>query len=355
MLSTKSKLKDTFVLFFFNILLTSGDIFSDLWLTVKILRMEKDNARIWGYFLIIPFLTNYILTYLAWCRVDQDKTLWSVVASTLDWYPQSLACEVILLLWTDEAKALKKKKIMEREVLEFEAFTESLPTMLILVCMWTQWKRTLNDEVSALTIGHSRNLDPYFVFTFGTSSLAVFAGFFKSLVLGPCRAHTNNFFHLVLLCLSVFCSFVVKVAITWIVLFSFHSDYSRHKLTSWIIFRDTVWPLLPQILIAFLALPSPMTITHPSLVLVPLFTWYTFSGSNSCYSKIVNCIKKIKCNSLRKKPPRKLQPAITDASEKKQNNLGEVYQESFIRFSPGWTLLNIGFTIAGAITHTLIY
>jgi len=281
--------------------------------------------------------------------------LLSVVAVALDWYPQFLACEVILLLWTDPVKALRKKRNMEREVLEFEAFTESLPTLLILICMWTQWSRALNDEVAALTIGGSKSLDPFFVLTFTTSSVAIVVGFYKNLVLGPCRAHTHSIFCLVFLFLSVFSSFVIKIAIVWVVLFNFHLDNFRDKLTSWTIFRDTVWPLLPQILTTILALPFPMTITHPSFILVPLFTWYTFSGSNSCYSKIVNYTKKIICNCVSKKRLRKLWPLVKDANETKQKNVERGYQESFIRFSPGWTLLNIGFSVSNYITYAIIY
>jgi len=180
-------------------------------------------------------------------------------------------------------------------------------------------------------------------------------GFFKNLLLGPCRAHTNKIFILVLLFLSVLCSFVIKCVMIAVIMFSYHLDHFRDQLTLWTVFHDNVWPLLPQIFIAILALPSPMTITHPSLMLVPLFTWYTFIGSNSCYSKIVNYTKKIKSNCVCKWPLRRLWPLVTDADEEKQNGFEDGYQESFIRFSPGWTLMNIGFTVANAITYSIVY
>jgi len=139
------------------------------------------------------------------------------------------------------------------------------------------------------------------------------------------------------------------------ILFSFNVEYYRDNLTFWTVFRDMVCPLLGQILIPILALPSPMTITHPSLILVSIFTWYTFSGSHSCYDKIVNYTKKIKCNCVSKKLNLKLWTAGKDSDEKKQNNFKEGYQESFIRFSPGWTLINITFTVVFIITFTIIH
>merc|ERR1719419_876388 len=214
--------------------------------------------------------------------------------------------------------------------------------------MLTQWRRGLAEEVATVTMGRSQPVDTFFVFTFITSFFGIIVGFIKNLTLGPCRAIWNNTFVKVLLFLSVFCSIMCRCGTLWMILFSFHVEYYRDKLTFWTVFRDSVCPLLGWILIPILALPSPMIVTHPSLIVVPLFTWYTFSGYN-----IVNYTKKIKCNCVSKKPNLKLWKAGTDSEEKKQNNFkGD--QESFIRFSPGWTLINITYTVVNIISFTII-
>jgi len=355
MLTTKAKLKDTCVLFFINILLTSADIFSDLHLIVKLLGMEKGNARIWGYFLLIPLISNYILTYFAWFRLDHNKPWLSVLAVTFNLYPQYLACEVIFLLWNDTEKALKKKRRMQREFLQFETFVENLPTLLILAYMCTQWKRSLSEEVSNLIIGGSDAADPSFALTITTSTLALGVGFYRTLVVGPCRAHTKSNFFVILLFISVICAYLCKLTFTCVILN--HIQYitgHRDQFDSWMIFRDAMLPFLPQLMIALLALPSRTIITHPSLVMLPLFTWYTFSDSNSCCSTATKYIDESIFCTISETLNGKFQPSVTEVNEKQTRGLKQS-QESFIRFSPEWTLLNIGSTVVITIIQTILW
>merc|ERR1719397_2429254 len=132
---------------------------------------------------------------------------------------------------------------MEREFLEFEAFTESLPTLLILVYMCTRWDSSLNEEVANLIIGGTETYDPAFALTITTSTLALGVGFYKTLALGPCRAQTDSKVLVILLFVSVICAYLSKLTFTCIVLN--HLQYiSKDSLDSWLIFRDIVLPFL---------------------------------------------------------------------------------------------------------------
>ena len=66
-------------------LLTAGDIFSDLYLTVT-MTTGYGKRKIWGYCPLIPLIFNYILTWFAGCRLN-DNSLLLLTAGTWGCYP----------------------------------------------------------------------------------------------------------------------------------------------------------------------------------------------------------------------------------------------------------------------------
>ena len=86
--------------------------------------------------LLIPVLINYALGWRAWYYGDMKKPnqrkKFTWVFALLSCYPQLVASRIIYLFWTKPQKALKKKKHLERNVMENEIFTEAVPTTLIM-------------------------------------------------------------------------------------------------------------------------------------------------------------------------------------------------------------------------------
>ena len=86
---------------------------------------------IWAISLLIPFLLNYFLSWLAWARTEKNK-LKTFLWPTLNLYSQYRAAEIVSLNRTDRKKADQKKTEYEREVSLFEPFLESAPTALVM-------------------------------------------------------------------------------------------------------------------------------------------------------------------------------------------------------------------------------
>ena len=150
-------LKETILLGILNIGLPTADVYSDIALTAKLYTATITTTD-WTYdhyngtwtrtsttsighpiyatCLLIPFLVNYALGWRAWYFSDmknhhqRKKFTW--ILALLGCYPQLLAARVIWLFWKQPGKALRKKKHLERNVIENEVFTEAVPSTLIM-------------------------------------------------------------------------------------------------------------------------------------------------------------------------------------------------------------------------------
>jgi len=171
-------IKQSVTVLLLNIVLPTIDIYSDLYLIVKLL---YNGHPVWSVLLLVPFLLNYFLTWFLWWRIDKTKhTSWVYVA--LSWYPQFCALKVIGLLLTDTKKGLRKKRKLELEISEFEVFCEAV--MSVLVMTYIIWK----ESGEKLLIGEDYSTDFYlFYITYLTSILTASLGLAKCLKVGPCR------------------------------------------------------------------------------------------------------------------------------------------------------------------------
>ena len=83
-------------------------------------------------------MINYALGWRAWYYGDLKKSInsqrkkFTWIFALLGCYPQLVASRIIYLFWKQPKKALKKKKHLERNVMENEVFTEAVPTTLIM-------------------------------------------------------------------------------------------------------------------------------------------------------------------------------------------------------------------------------
>ena len=77
----------------------------------------------WGTMMLVPFLLNYLICWYVWATTDKRKAI-TWVAALLSFYPQYVACKIIYQIWVNPEKGLQKKKLLERNLIQFETFWE---------------------------------------------------------------------------------------------------------------------------------------------------------------------------------------------------------------------------------------
>ena len=208
-------LKESLLLGVLNVGLPTFDVYSDLGLTYKLYKStvtippgtrlnstyytttaltEDVSHPIYASCLFIPFMINYLLGWRAWYFGDVKKSInsqrkkFTWIFALLGCYPQLVSSRIIYLFWKQPKKALKKKKHLERNVMENEIFTEAVPTtiimtflMAVLVVSNVVWGEYHPD--THLLAGSGNELYLFFV-TFSTSALSAGLGLAKCLKVG---------------------------------------------------------------------------------------------------------------------------------------------------------------------------
>ena len=103
--------KETVLLGFFNVILPTVDVVTDLMMIVKL--FMKNHPK-WAGLLLGPFLLNYLLSWNLWWRMEKNKKL-SWIPALFNCYPQWSAIKVIHAFWTNPQEAQKKKNTYLRE------------------------------------------------------------------------------------------------------------------------------------------------------------------------------------------------------------------------------------------------
>ena len=119
--------KEIFLLALLNVALPTVDVYSDLALATK---LYQNGHPKWASSLLVPFLVNYALCWIAWFTTEKQKKL-SWIAALLGCYPQLVAARISWLLWTQPVKGLRKKKHLERNLMQNEIFTEAVPSTCV--------------------------------------------------------------------------------------------------------------------------------------------------------------------------------------------------------------------------------
>ena len=121
-------MKEIFLLALLNVALPTVDVYSDIALATK---LYHNGHPEWASSLLVPFLANYTLCWIAWFTTEkQKKFTW--IAALLGCYPQLVAARIIWLFWTQPKKGVREKKHLERNLMENEIFTEAVPSALIM-------------------------------------------------------------------------------------------------------------------------------------------------------------------------------------------------------------------------------
>ena len=134
-------MKETLLMGSLQVVLPTGDVYSDLALTTNLFYNNHPN---WASLLLGPFLVNYTLCWIAWFTTEKQKNF-TWIAALLGCYPQLVALRVIWIFWKEPRKGMREKKHLERNLMEHEIFTEAVPsalimTFLILVAVFVEVK-----------------------------------------------------------------------------------------------------------------------------------------------------------------------------------------------------------------------
>ena len=201
-------LKETFLLGTLNVGLPTFDVYSDIGLTYRLYTSPVTNTNYtwvngtWkpitttispGHFiyassLLIPFMINYVLGWRAWYFGDlksrdnsqRKKLTW--IFALLGCYPQLVASRIIYLFWKQPKKASKKKKHLERNVMENEVFTEAVPSTLIMTfLMVVLLFADTEDRGGEQLLGGVDGYGWLLLVTFATSALSAGLGLAKCL------------------------------------------------------------------------------------------------------------------------------------------------------------------------------
>jgi len=320
--------KEIFLLALLNILLPTVDVYSDLALVTK---LYYNGHPKWASLLLVPFLVNYTLCWIAWFTTEkQRKFTW--IAALLGCYPQLVAARIIWLFWTQPVKGMREKKHLERNLMEHEIFTEAVPTALIMTFLMVV---TIDDQ-SGVVIGEGLSEILFFV-SFTTSALSAGLGLAKCLKVGPCRVLAEGGCLGGLLAprfLLIFVACLLSLLVKGVALGS--------PFTSRLIYRVLDQKLrVTAIILATMFLPGFLLglvscwhrgilktlIAHPSIILMPTFTHFTFASSTQW------------CKGSSNKEGEKEEGGDTE--------------ESFITFSAKFTFLNVGASVICSVVYGL--
>ena len=248
-------------------------------------KLEYDHHPIWATLLLIPFLLNYTASWYAWYQLDNRKQF-TWLACLVGLYPQLRAGIVIRELWRDPKKGLAEKKKFERELSENEVFFEAVPTTFILTYIACRLRNFINSNKSNVRAGVY--LDSTLVFTLFTSIITAGLGMAKALKGGVCKILPSD---KGLLGGFLSLRFILIFLASFFTLFSKAGVASRGILDTPILenlvlnsISNFLIVILPGIIIGIIFIRHrdifKTFLNHPSLLLLPMFTFFSFSSNS---------------------------------------------------------------------------
>jgi len=287
MLTTKQKIIEVLILLVLSLFLPTLDIFSDVNLIIHLYIHGHPN---FAALLLVPFLLNYFLAWRAWWRIDKKKHL-TFIAPLLSCYTQFCAVKIMYAITSNSSTVSKKKRCVEREVFELEVFAEAVLSTLVMT-MFLVHTGTFEQDTATI-LGETSVAQQNFYLAYTTSILSASLGMAKVLKIGACRVLAEGGLctgRFVILFISVLCSFVSK-GLFMAMLFYGSTETEKEegsnlqiKSTSTLVVKIlfTIMIFLPGFLLSMLSLCCykgclKSILNHPSLLLLPTFTYYTFS------------------------------------------------------------------------------
>ena len=284
----------------------------------------------WGTMMLLPFLLNYLICWYVWATTDKRKAV-TWVAALLSFYPQYVALKIIYQIWwVNPTRGLRKKRQLERDLIQFEVFYEAVTSTLVMTYLAVRAGDGLPGSEIIVDWNNPASLNSLLFFVaFSTSIITSSLGLSKNLKVGPCRIlpeqkrYLGGFLSPKFILIFVACGFTLVgkgIALANVVVGRGRAGRGPcgADLSGGVAIALSTF-FLPGVLVSMFACAHceilKTFLVHPSVFLLPVFTHFTFlSKRNFC------------CE-------------------------GENGGESFISFSPMTTAVNAGVCIAGALAY----
>ena len=290
-----SKSVDMILIVTLNIVLPTLDTYSDLSI---IMSLVQGQDYTYAAALLTPFLLNYGVMLYTWWRLDESHSLTLLLPALLNLYPQTVAGKVLLLIWKDDPRAQQKKVEMEQDLSEHEAVLEALPTLTILSCMLALDEKKILEISGVVSDGiYLANVlrQHKFWISFHISIFSASFGMAKCLKNGVARILPDVGF-----CSKGFALILVSILLTIFgngfllkVMIEKNNGYflgpqtlsSYHRLAINIALHS-----LPGLVISVITTYNYRSVwrtmlAHPSIFVIPIFTYYTFETNNIGFQK----------------------------------------------------------------------
>ena len=213
---------------------------------------------------------------------DKRKAV-SWVAALFNFYPQYLAVKVIHLIWADPEKGLRKKRHLERDIVQFETFLEAVISTLVMTYLLMR--------ATSYAEGFEIIYNPWdpnprdklvFFLAFSSSVITSSLGLAKSLKVGPCRIlPKGGFFSPRFIVIFFACLFTLVGKGLGLCSAVFPGCEDKN-----LVFTAIATFFLPGLLTGILASPHrgflKTFLSHPSVFLLPTFSHFTFSSNKPC-------------------------------------------------------------------------
>ena len=122
---------------FFNIFLPTLDVYGDASLIVS---WFIRGHTVYAGLMTVPMAFNYVFTTYKWWSMEKEKKSdsrkWSWVLLLFQVWQQWNALKVMIKLFKKDYRAEEKKNRMLKELSSIEPFFESVPSILIMTCIW---------------------------------------------------------------------------------------------------------------------------------------------------------------------------------------------------------------------------
>ena len=128
---------------FLDVLLPTLDVYGDVSLIVS---WHYQGYNEYAAMMTIPLMLNYLfMSYKWWSMENASNKKWSWVLVLLQLWQQWKALKIIYKIFKKDVRAGEEKKRMLKELSSIEPFFESVPSTLIMTCIWLYSQAQMSD------------------------------------------------------------------------------------------------------------------------------------------------------------------------------------------------------------------
>lgn len=234
--------------------------------------------------LLIFFLVNYVMGLVTCLRLEGRKWL-PITAALFNVYPQYAALVVIKSLYQNPTRGLRKKSEFEKNIGLSEAFLEAVPTSFIIFLAWNRSYSTPGGDYTVSKILSDQD-EAQFWITFSLSVFSATFGLAKCLKNGVAGTFQPGGVLDGLCSVQFLLAFLASGSCTISKGFLIIGLIKRLKFP---VLLAATMVFLPSFLVAIISTLDitnkkslRILISHPYLVLLPTFTFFSYSKLQIC-------------------------------------------------------------------------